>query len=1224
MEDLKKYESLLEDLGEESNQYDKIIRKTQELKNQPYDEEIEAEDVEETLPNEEEEEELESLSLDEIEDAGSSFLDAEEENLDALEEEESFESFGDEGYTIDEIEKLKDTQNDKKEEDVEEAEDFYAAEEYSDSSNENEFEFYSDADEIKEAGSFGKENFVYRPTSEDELIDRIFANLDTREYREKREEGLFEPKFKEDDFVYENEHEEDDEVGEELFEDLFKAPKELEELAKDMEEIDHFQDEEDDLDSLLSEYKDEYNIVDETEDEAESVEELEEIGEEDFSGSLESENEDLNFNEDIQFDTLNEDSLPVFENEDAIDFGSLDNKDEMSLDGTLEETLPLFEDDSLKEELPLDEITGGELPLEESLTLGNDEDFNFDFQGENLEDLKNEEPEFHFEDEQLGEEKIPDFHEENNLTEEPLISLEEINLDEEIPDEGELIDFNEQDEEIKPLEEKREEAEDIHHAEEIEESSEPVFMSNDLLSEEEVEKIDYENWEKDLKEADEEDIHDRIKDNQKSNSQESQYQFEEDEESFQDEEINDFSEKDLQRIQYNLNKLPPDFAIYLKKLLMDPKGSNQIKGLVSQELMKEYPNLFRLKAVSGFQDEGEKEEKKNLMPLLKILSFFFIGAVVTALLWFMLLKPYFDNKNLLEAGLVDIGKGNFVSGNDKFNQADPSLKWYNAYAEKFMDMEGGFPFAEEKLIGKENILNPSAKRKAAVFIDPEDERTRLNIAELYRIQRRYEKVLEDDSDPLLQYDDSLFYLYHKNPERFDLADKIGQAYIEWGNYLKKVPLKNEKLKKAYEIYFDYWQKHPEEIPPLSRMLYVMSDMGENIDKQMEYVANKGLLSQLDHKALSQIALYYIKQERFKPVYDIISILNSQNTEEPLAYYMMGDYHIRAEDMNLALTSLIKGYHFNGVYKDKNKTERIRNIDNTLQSKIDSRQGEVYLKLANEYSGVNQFNKEKKDKFLELARYHFNRAVNNDPDNGMAYYYSGQLYYSYYTLHTDGEDKLKAYKKSEDYFEQAYETLKKNKEEIPDDLYYNLNNTRYIIAGEEKNNKMRQNELYDKALEGMLELRSNPVYRIHPAVEYLLGMIYYKKGFLDEAEQKLYNVTEYYQEELDGFIRNPKPLSVRQNKILYLNAIVYNNLGNIYNSMAIRNNDQNFIQKARIDFYKAMELGSRYNNTHILALSKLNLQDSIFQDNVRYIENFRVGNRETYLYDFTPKYLGEYE
>jgi len=147
---------------------------------------------------------------------------------------------------------------------------------------------------------------------------------------------------------------------------------------------------------------------------------------------------------------------------------------------------------------------------------------------------------------------------------------------------------------------------------------------------------------------------------------------------------------------------------------------------------------------------------------------------------------------------------------------------------------------------------------------------------------------------------------------------------------------------------------------------------------------------------------------------------------------------------------------------------------------------------------------------------------------------------------------------------------------------------------------------------------------------MMGMIYYrmnetKERFLEESKEKFNNVLEYYQDEINNFMRNPNPLSIRQNKIFYLNAVTRNNIGCVYNAMGIQKQDSAYFDLARAEFYKAMETAQRYNNRNTLALARINLKDSIFLDNIRYIENFRVGRRPTLLHDeYTPKYLEEFE
>jgi len=229
-------------------------------------------------------------------------------------------------------------------------------------------------------------------------------------------------------------------------------------------------------------------------------------------------------------------------------------------------------------------------------------------------------------------------------------------------------------------------------------------------------------------------------------------------------------------------------------------------------------------------------------------------------------------------------------------------------------------------------------------------------------------------------------------------------------------------------------------------------------------------------------------------------------------------------------------------------------------------------------------------------------MKNDPENAMAYFHFGNMQYSY---HND-------INKASEFFLHAFNLLKEREDVVPAELYYNLSNSLYTLGDQEK------------ALEFLAELRASSTFRIRPAIEYLLGLIYYKVGFLEESKEKMNNVLEYYQDEINDYLRTPNPLSIRQNKVFYFNAIVQNNLGCVYNALAIRQNKNEYFDISRIHFYKSLELGTRYSNKNILSLAKVNLNDAIFSDNLRYIENYNVGRRTTLLYDFTPKYLEEYE
>jgi tetratricopeptide (TPR) repeat protein len=503
-----------------------------------------------------------------------------------------------------------------------------------------------------------------------------------------------------------------------------------------------------------------------------------------------------------------------------------------------------------------------------------------------------------------------------------------------------------------------------------------------------------------------------------------------------------------------------------------------------------------------------------------------------------------------------------------------------------------------------NIIKPGA-----VDLDPEDVRTRLNIASLYLKQKKFEKALENDTEPAKQYDDSLFYLHQKKPELFDYVDRIGQAYMQWADQVRVIPQKREILSRAYHLYFKHYNTYPESHEALSRITHLSVDLDDNVDKKLDFISQHGLIPKMHHQTMAKLGLYFTEKERYNVVYQMISVLNDQKTEEPLAYYMMGNYYYKADNMDLAELSLIKGIHFNGVYNAKK--QRIDTRDKKLESRMANMLGEVYLALANEYTGPTKFNQEKQDKFVKLSLYHFDQAKINDPDNALSYFHHGNMHYKFYN----------DYKKSSEDFMTAYTMLKENQDVIPSELYYHLSVSLYQMG---KAEPARSAEFAEKSLEFLSELRTGSAFRVRPAVEYLLGMIYYELGYFEEAREKFSNVLEYYQEDLAGFLRNPNPMSVRQNKIFYLLAVTHNNLGCVYQTLSIKDPSGGYEERARLHFYKSIEMGTRYRNDNILALSRLNLNDSLLRDNLRYAENFRIGKRPAYIYPFTPRYLEEYE
>lgn len=1218
MDNLKRYDQLLEDLGEEAENYEKIINKMHEAKNSQFEEEIdEVEEIAEDENNSNEFSlEIDDSSLD-IDDDFSTDDDA------PLEINEDF-TADEDAIHISDAEEID-----------EEAEPILPLEE-----EEEAFSLEDNADFIEDEGlntNFSnnepdKEINHYQPDPEDLIVDEIFNKLDTPEYREKREKGLFKPKFSDDDFEELEDEEDFSDVEEEELEYLIGQPQDLAKLHQDLDISSKDLEEEKlpDLDALLKEA--------ETLDKDESSLTEEDLASEDLGDLGSMENEELSLNEE------NTDEMPLLnldEEQEPVTNDEVPLSDEIQPENTEEDENLSFDLDNLEEDLSteenpsLNETTLENDTPEESSDLEDEDNFSLDMDTEaasddseelsldmdedlelpekedlsHLENFMDEEQESDDVQFSLGEEDLDepfsleedsiepetegeDLESSENLEEEAekLIDESQTLLNEDI-DETSLNEEIEEDDTIPTLDEEEELPQGIADFNtENEESFSNIEENNDNLE-------NYENWEEELQGIEKEEnneslaIQDNIDiPNDPSEEMISDYDTVEHKE--------DLSDDSLQKIQNNLSNLPVKLALHLRDMLLADETPAQIKELLTQELTKDFPNEFRLKAVSGFEEAEEQENSKGFLSILKYVSIGLLAVVILSSLYFFIIKPYYRKKHLLESGLRDIkaSAARFMQAEEKFRKADPSVKWYNKYAEAYMKKRA-YRAAEIKLIGQRdpsyNVL-----KKGAVDISPDDERTRLNIAKLYQEQKRYDKVLENDSEAKKQYDDSLYYLYNKNPDEFKYLDKIGETYISWSKDLRKAPLKRQKLQNAYSLYFKFYDKEKDSIPALSRIIYLSAKLDSNVNQKMDFITSKDYLNKLSHRSLAQLGLYFTKREQFKHVNNIIKILNHQKTKEPLAYYMMGNYYFHADNLDLAERAFVKGIHFNN-YKG---TKKVALKDRGLQSQFDNMLGELYVKLAREYSAPTKFNQLKRDKFVKLAKIHFQKAQKNDPYNEMSYYHEGNMYYSFYS----------DYSKASNNFQQAYNMLKENQKEVPEKLYYHLSNSLYKLGDRQK------------ALKYLTELRSNSSNRIRPVIEYNLGLIYYQQGYLEEAREKFNNVLEYYNEELKGYISHPNPMSIRQNKVLFFTAIINNNLGCVYNAMSIQKNEPTLNRLARAHFFKSIELGHRYNNKDIMSLAKINLDDSIFENNTRYVQNFRVGKRETRLYDFTPKYLEEYE
>ena len=1146
MEDFKKYEKLLENLGEEVNNYDYVLNMVKDIKSKSIEENIKVPD------------DIDSMGKDFITD-------------DYQESEENYESKSD-----------------------------------------------SQIEEI---------NLV------DPVVDQIFKNIDTEEYRQKREKGGFKPKFVESSYVP-DEEEEEIEVPEEVLESVIGQSEDVFEIKSNIamieNEMNKLEEDELNIDDILRDAekvikdvkKDKKSLTEEIKSiEKEGTEESEyEEGFEGVEGIEEFEEEGEPITEIVEEEGIPEEvKEPISEELKDLDFElqgeegleDISTADNVLLEGvktseteigeveTVEEPGEFIEEkpEEIKdvteksqdveqagfEDEESDEISNLKSFVEGS-DIGSDVVFELDEESElekgEIESEYLEETTEKFEEEEIEEpiesvEVTPSKEEKHDIVEEQGIEEEyEKPVEEQVLLEDEI-----------PIE--KEEEESIE-SKEISEEHFDVGKIEEIESEEEFDDLGFDEIEKDYKNLGLE-VEDKKVERERPFDKKTGGTLREEIKVEKKEEKKDISDK---LIQFNLNKLPVSLLIRFKEIMGDPSVSPATKHAIKSELSKERPDFDKIKYLLGY----EEREAKNFVPVFKFATVFVILGIILSIFYFALLKPYLRNRSLLISGLEDIKNGNYVLANEKFERASPSLSWYNRYALEFMKYNA-YKQAEEKLMG---IRGPAYEviKKGAVDIDPDDRETRLNIARVFEEQGMYEKVLENDVNPKMQFDDSLYYLYKKDPEDFSIVDKIGLTYVKWGNSFRKRTQKIEKYEKAQKIYTDFYESYSKEPEVISRILYTSALTGDKVEEKFDNVQSQGMLEKMHDLTLAEVGNYFINNDEYKRTQKIMEVLNNMDTTNPYVYYIMGKFYYNIGNLKLAEKALVKAERFsweieNEIKKKVNDEKNYSNIMNML--------GTLYISLANEYKGENEENKRKREEFINLAYYHFNQAKKYDPNNKETYYRYANMMYDYYS------DYLKS---SENYLI-SYNLYREEEEIPPLDMYYKLSTSFYFLGD------------YDKSLDYLNDLRMNPSFRIRPAIEYLLGMLYFKKGLLLDSRQRFVNTQEYYNKEIESYIRNPNPMSIRQNKILFFNSILYNNIGVVYHLLADRENNNDYYNIARVNFYKAIELAHRYNNKTIQALARLNLNDSIFQDNMKYVEHFNI-KREPILYDYIPKYLEEYE
>lgn len=587
------------------------------------------------------------------------------------------------------------------------------------------------------------------------------------------------------------------------------------------------------------------------------------------------------------------------------------------------------------------------------------------------------------------------------------------------------------------------------------------------------------------------------------------------------------------------SKLSKEKENSLIQLLILNESDEKIREFMDRNLPEEFvkPEVTKKEVVKKpakrkvIYTEEIKKQKEIEKALKSFSRFSFVTFFLAILLGFILWKfvwiPSVVDR-IYNEGYTALNLKDITTAELKFNRAKeiggPSIKWYNRYALKYIELK--------------ELERARKKFVEALEYDPLNKITIYNFAEYYK--NLYPPKFEEALDLYMR-------LYKKDPNNFEYLDKVAQTYLEWGD---KISQDDEKLKKyaeANRLYENYLIKKPKHTSSYFRLLDIAIKLKkqERIDILFDTI-DKINKQAVNEKTFTDLARYYLDNRRYdraKKVFEkLIPYLTppekkdvSRALLQSETYYEYG----RFLTINLDFLKAIKVLSNSIILNPKN-------------SKAYNLLGEIYL--------MDEKNMSSK---LE-ARNMFEEAIKNDPLFYKPYANIGHLYFYNSVNFSDPEN---AFSQAFYYYKIASSLLKGDAKDNL--LFYNLGWLYYKYGD------------YESALQEFSKIYIEDP--LNPILSYNIGNIFFMLKKYNLATIQFEKSAEYF-ETIASKINYINP-ELNRHRELYTNlARNYNNIGVVYLTLAKRNppNKDELERLALLNFYKAKDSALRVNQIYSIA------------------------------------------
>jgi len=549
----------------------------------------------------------------------------------------------------------------------------------------------------------------------------------------------------------------------------------------------------------------------------------------------------------------------------------------------------------------------------------------------------------------------------------------------------------------------------------------------------------------------------------------------------------------------------------------------------------------------------------------------FFGALLIAaiLIWRLVWVPGNAGRSY-EDGIAELKKGNYIVAEAKFtegvNKGGPDMDWYNRYAIAYLE-KNEFQLAEKKFL-------------QALQEKPLDKLTVFNFAEYYKTvyPKKYDKAAA-----------ILNSLKKKIPDEFDVVDRLGQTYIEWGDSISNPDEQKKYYTEAKKTYQEFLEKNAKHIGTMFRQVEIA--IREKDDELIEYLMQR--ITTADPKAINvevmtRLARYYNDNRKIKEAKAILlGLIDYIDQNLPKKGKV-----VETEEKNkksFKSNEIPKKMLYSEAYYEYARylTLNMNFIDALIAASnsiiLNAKNGKAY-----NLRGEIYYISEGLPRNIELAKYEFENATNYAPYYYKPYANLGHIYF-YNKLQMPDPEKslnkaLMVYKTARFYMPKDHKDFL---------LQYNLAWLYY------------REKSYEKASGEWQDLYIDEPY--NPILSYALGNTYFHTGKYSLAKTQYEKAIEYYDSiaQKMGYIN---PELQRHIEIFSQLSRSYNNKGvvNLIYAYQYAAYKDKYEQDALLDFYQAKNSANKIKTIYAQS-----------EANIKYILNPAMKNQQPAFDDEIP-------